>query len=211
MSRVAPWLIAALALAAAGIVVVSALRRETAADAERNREIEARELLAQNQIVAAQKDHDGMQDDLDAAIKKNTQLKEALEAATRAAPTARVVRIVQASTGPVPMNEEAIRAMCAGLLPSQDDHKPESELKGEIHVASVDLHTDRGNLIATGAAEALQVWPEPKRVLFSGRFIAPATTASELVPPPHEQQWPWFYHEAIGIGAGLVAGLLLRR
>jgi hypothetical protein len=210
IARLTPWALAALLALCCALLIHRALRVESDAA----RVAEASQLVAQGQIVAAQRDRYGIKADLDAAIDENAQLKEALDEARKAAPGAKVERVLRASTGPVPMSEAAVRSLCSGLItpPAQvsvdEPALPIAPLEGEIHVASVELRSDKGNLLAAGGAEAWQVSPGPRQILFSGRFVAPASYLSEVAPTP-DDRWPWYVHEAIGLGAGLAAGIYL--
>ena len=212
LARLLPWALAALLAGCCVMLIDRAIRVESDAA----RAMEANRLVAQGQIVATQKDRDGIKEDLDAAIEDNAQLKDALAEARKAAPGAKVERVLRASTGPVPMSEAAVRSLCASLItpPAQVSEEepslPVAPLEGEIHVASVELRADKGNLIAAGGAEAWQVSPGPRQILFSGRFVAPASYLSEVEPPP-DDRWAWYVHEAIGLGAGLVAGVIVAR
>jgi hypothetical protein len=202
IARLAPWLLVAVVSACCLLLI----QRASRAVDEREKAAEAQQLIAKHQIVVAQVTNAALVDKYKEVSDGNVELQKAVDEARKAAPKARVVRVVQASTGPVPIDEEAVRTMCAELMPANQSVEAQAELKGEIKVASVDLRTEKGNIIATGAAEAWQVEPEPRRLLFGGRFIAPATTAAELAPPP-DTRWPWYTHLAIGLGAGLAAGV----
>jgi hypothetical protein len=96
-ARLAPWAISTSLAICCALLIHRALRVES----EAARAAEASQLAAKGEIVAAQRDRDGINADLDAAISENAQLKEALDEARKVAPGATVTRVVRASTGPM--------------------------------------------------------------------------------------------------------------
>jgi hypothetical protein len=206
IARLAPWLL----VVAVSCCCLLLIQRASRAVDEREQDAEAQQLVAKHQVVVSQVTAEALAERYKEVSEGNVELKKAIEEVRKAAPGARVTRVVQASTGPVPMNDEAVRTMCAELAPTNQSIEAQAELKGEIKVANVDLRTEKGNTIATGAAEAWQVEPEPRRLLFGGRFIAPTTTAAELAPLP-DKRWNWYVHEAIGCAACSAACVYLGR
>jgi hypothetical protein len=210
MARLAPWAVAVLAVAIALAVIFAALRREAAANAQRDTETERQRLIADHQIVALQTDKAGLEAAVRVAVQG--QLATAIEAAKKAAPGARVVRVMQASTGPVQVQPGA--SMATVVQPPECPPVPACALApgdtAEARVSEVDLQTKAGNQAVVGTAECWRLTPEPAVKLFGGPFEARLTTVTELEPIP-DNRWVWWQHELIGAGVGAAAMLVLTR
>jgi hypothetical protein len=188
--RILPYSLAILF--AASSVYLYKSYRQVKLEIQKNNE--AAEIDKLNLTRAHQKTVKELTRDLDETLADKKILKRAIEDIKKKIPSARVVRIMKASTGPVPMDKDAIEALCATKKSAQKqgDTQPiedaQTPFTGEILVDTVDLRTDAGNLIATGWGEAWQVAPGPRRRLFSGKFDAPATQVSELALEPPEMK-----------------------
>ena len=144
------------------------------AESERARLAEAIVLAQQGQIVADLQSRAELAARARRLAAENADLAEALAKAQRAAPGARPVVVVQASTGPVPAAGAARPSPPSGgsapapaapcLLAAGDS--------GEIRVDSVLLETKAGNLLFVGAASAWRVEPGPPARLFGGQLMA---------------------------------------
>lgn len=193
MTRLA-WLavlVLVLALLGAGAWLGYRLRSERDAAASLAREAEASRLEAQGQVVAVQAAAEAIEAELDAVLGNNDELRVALEAARRAAGKVRVVRIVEASTAPAP----ARASVATG-----------DEL--QARVVDVTLRTESGNELVVGTVEVLRL---PDVLVLRQPFDARLSRVMAAPEPAPAQGWPWYVHEAIGLGVGLVLGVVIAR
>lgn len=208
ISRVVPWALAvAFAICAAWLV-----HRAWSVESEAERAAEAKQLEAEGQIVELQRTRDALDHDLDVALAENSKLSDALDEAREAAPDAKVTRVVRASTGPMIVDGHQMPVKC-------QSNKPYAELTPlptclvspgdslEVRVNEVDLLTKAGNTVIVGTGECLRVSPPPETSLASGKFEASLTHVSGIAPPPPDDRWPWYVHEAIGVGVGFAAAV----
>jgi hypothetical protein len=191
IARIAPWLLVIAFGAGAYVVVQLALHREAEAQSEMARQQEARELDADGQIRVLEVDKDALR--LALAHAMNGELAIALAKTMRAAPGAKVVRTVEASTGPVPMDQEALRALCKEL--PREQTAPPSDIQGEGRVKEAYVRAVKGTTVVDGFVECWQ--NNPDRKLFSGPYVAEHTQVIEL-----EQSKP---AGELGLGLGVAA------
>jgi|WetSurMetagenome_2_1015567.scaffolds.fasta_scaffold150381_2 hypothetical protein len=204
LARLIPWLL----VVAVSAVCFGIVRRASNVAAESVRVAEAKQLEAQGQIVAEQESKAELNKDIEAALKDNAELQKELDEVLKVAPDARVTRVVRASTGPV--------AACGALRPpepSQCDCTPCLVAPGDtmqIGFTELGLETKRGNSLLKGTAKCERLLPEPRTVIAEKALDEKLSEVSELAPLP-DTRWPWYTHLAIGVGAGLAAGLYLGR
>jgi hypothetical protein len=148
--------------------------------------VEASDLAGHGMEVIASSSVDDLIKRVDKLVDENKTLKDALEAAKKAAPGARVVQVVKACTEP-----EKVPVASKCLLAGGDE--------GEVRVNEIQLQTEGGNKILIGTAEAWRLNP-PAR-LFGGKFSA-ATTEVGGYPGDLLRPSKW----GIGSGAVLVNG-----
>ncbi len=184
-----------IAVALLAAVLVQRLDAGRRAEHEARRLAEAAELEAQGQIVASLRSRAELQASARRLAAENADLAEALKTAQRAAPGARPVMVVEASTGPVPAAGAARPSPpSGGPAPAPATCLLAAGDRGEVRVDSVLLQTRAGNLVFVGAASAWRLEPGPPARLFGGQLTA--KVAAEA--PERPAGW--------GFGAAVIAG-----
>jgi hypothetical protein len=119
-----------------------------------------------------------------------------LARALAAAPGARVVRVVEASTGPIAAGGEALPTVeCRAAEPCPPCLLAPGN-PTEVRVAEVTIAYREGSRVALGAAAVWRLAPGPETRIASGPWSAPATDAAGEAPPSHDVgRW------AFGVGA----------
>jgi len=211
LARFAPWLLAALL----GACCAWLIHRAWMVQSDAARAIEASRLASEGQIVELERTAKQLETERDAMGVGNEALRLSLAAAHKAAPGSKEVRVVRASTGP--MVAGGVPRECPAHTPDTGCVCPEVPVclvspgdSLEVRVAEVDLQTKSGNRIIVGTGECLRLLPAPETSLARGPFEASLTTVHELAPPV-DDRWPWYAHEAIGLGVGLVAGVMVAK
>ena len=206
MTRFLPWSLA-LAFSLCSVWLV---HRAWNIEADAARDAEASRLASEGQIVELRKTAADLQRDLDVEIESNTALQAALDEARKAAPGSKVVRMVRASTGPMPAGGQPrecpvppIGTACPVCLVAPGDQL-------EVRVAEVDLQTKLGNRVVVGSGACVRLLPPPETTIAEGEFEASLTRVEELAPTP-DKGWPWWANAAIGAGVGFVAGVMVAK
>jgi hypothetical protein len=174
--------------AACGAFALYHLDTRHAAERELRRVAEAEQLRAKGQIVEEKRRRQDAEAVADSLAGHNAELGRALEAAKRAAPDAKVVRVVEASTGPV----VATAPVAAGD-------------QVEIRVGEVELESKEGNHVLAGAAECVRVQPAPPAVVASGPFRQDVTKLLAVQTPAQEPP-RWGFGPAVFGGSGWALG-----
>lgn len=198
MQKFTAGLVLVLFLAVVGLTI--AVQRQSRAAAEARRSAEAAELAAKNVTVARDASERQLRADLDAAKKEIRGFADALVRARKAAPKAKVIATVRASTGPV-----AVAASPAACVLKPGD-------KGQIDVASSELRTEAGNKVLVQAAQASRVDPDGSKVVLFGGELRADLTRYLTQPDPVSTADRKFGFGAIGfckLGGRCMAGPLV--
>ena len=139
----------------------------------------------------------------------NADFRAAAHASETAAPSAAVIKIVKASTGPLQCASPTPRVVTVAAGPSTTD-KPLPCLtcvispgeRPEIKVTEAERRTEAGNVLLVGAAE---VDVEGVR-RFGGPFSAALTEVHELEPATVKTGWPMWALVGVGVAGVLVGG-----
>jgi hypothetical protein len=146
---------------------------------------------------------------------KNHVLEDELARVRKAAPTAKPVAVVTASTGPVPVSPPVAPVVPgAGQAPASPPLGPPVPPcllrpgdTGEVRVAEVRLVTEAGNTVLAGAAEAWRISPAPAQRLFGGVLKADLGAATARIPPPTPDSLGWGVGPAVGVSdRGVLVG-----
>jgi hypothetical protein len=218
--KVAPWLLLGVAIVAVAWLVHE---RERLSDltSDLTRVAEAEALEAQGQIVEARAERDELEARLAEVSGRSAELAQALERARKAAPTARVVRVTEASTGSVAVQGDPPPGLGSAVIEdgtgaqrpdAQGDSQSPCLLRrgdrGAIWIREATLETAAGNKILVGAAEAWRLEPGPASRLFAGQFESTLTDSRMVSPTASGDGWPTWQVVAVGIGSALVGGLV---
>jgi hypothetical protein len=181
------WLLAdlwRLGTVAGGLALLLMVRNCNRAGEEGRRADAAEErarLAAAGQVVV--EPVEDLRPAVEELLRGNGLLREALERARRAAPGARPVAVVQASTGPRPAGGEP---RPADPPPAGEDCPPSLLAPGdstELRVDEVVLETRKGSHLLVGTATAWRLEPGPPTAIAWGAFEAPFTAAVEKAAP----------------------------
>ena len=194
MARLAPWLalIAGLACAAGGAALAWHFKGQADAARDAAHDADTAWLIANDYTVAAQVEADIARQDAAKLFAESRTLLARIEQLERRG--ARVETVIQVVTDPLDLPPNSPPCLVA------------SSDKMQLRVNAVSLETVAQNTVLVAEAEAWRLRPDTPDLLLArgelrGRY--------ETVPPPVDNRWPWWAHELIGLGIGLVAGRLL--
>jgi multidrug efflux pump subunit AcrA (membrane-fusion protein) len=197
MTRAAPWLLLALGLGAAVLVVRSEIGNRARAEAARlevERDAEAARLVDEGITTGLRATVAQLEQERD-AIRKD--LGGQLERAKRALRGARTTTVERTSTGPIAVDAPpSLSPLPPPCLLSAGDAV-------DLRVREVTLESAAGTVALVGVAEAWRVSPPPDLLLARGELHGSYLVAP-VVAPATATAWPWYVHEAIGLGLGAV-------
>jgi hypothetical protein len=206
MMRVLPWVLAvALALGCVSTIIY-AIRQERAANAQVSRETEAARLREEDLkgvVLVEQKRARDVEDALQKAMARNSELETAVKRARKSSPGAKAVAMVQASTGP-------LVASSSPELPQQTyDRRPCLVYDGDqldLRIDEALLKTRAGNQLVVGTASVWRLEPEAR--IAGGPFEGRVSTASgERDEPVRRAGWgvgPSVWGSSSGLAYGAV-------
>ena len=190
-----------LALATAGAVTWRYLHHDSGGA----RLAEATAIEAKGGVVEIPEDQAALIAEVAMLRAKIRDLDEALDTAEKAAPGAKPITIIRASTGPLQCTVPPPQALpvavpskpCPACVIATDEHP-------EIKVDAVELETKAGNTVLSGAA-GVYVGDDRR---FGGPFSAPLTNVHE-VDTDTQAGWPTWKVAVVAVGSALAAGVLV--